>query len=40
MLGHEDIPMSRSNSIVTGETYTDKVLRTSIRNINKDKNRY
>ena len=39
MLGQEDIPMSRSNSIVTGETYTDKVLRTSIRNINKDKSR-
>jgi len=39
MLGQEDIPMSKSNSIVTGETYTDKVLRTSIRNINRDKSR-
>ena len=39
MLGEEDIPTGKSNSIITGETYTDKVLRTSIRNINRDKNR-
>jgi len=39
MLGEEDIPVGKSNSIITGETYTDKVLRTSIRNINRDKSR-
>ncbi len=40
MLGEEDIPSSkRRNKIMRGETYTDKVLKTSIKNVNKDKNR-
>jgi hypothetical protein len=40
MLGEEDIPVStRRNKIMKGQTYTDKVLMTSIDNVNKDKNR-
>ena len=40
MLGEEDIPTSeRRNKITKGETYTDKVLITSINNVNKDKQR-
>ena len=40
MLGHEDIPTStKRNSIMKGNTYTDKVLITAINNVNKDKNR-
>lgn len=40
MLGEEDIPTStKRNSIMKGKTYTDKVLITSINNVNKDKNR-
>ena len=40
MLGEEDIPTStRRNKIMKGQTYTDKVLMTSIDNVNKDKNR-
>lgn len=40
MLGEEDIPTSeRRNKIMKGETYTDKVLITSINNVNKDKQR-
>jgi hypothetical protein len=40
MLGEEDIPTSdRRNSIMKGKTYMDKVLQTSIYNVNKDKNR-
>jgi hypothetical protein len=40
MLGEEDIPSSkRRNIIMRGETYTDKVLKTSIKNVNKDKKR-
>ena len=40
MLGEEDIPTSeRRNSIMKGKTYMDKVLITSIYNVNKDKNR-
>jgi len=40
MLGEEDIPIStRRNKIMKGETYMDKVLRTSIKNVNKDKTR-
>ena len=40
MLGLEDIPTSNHrNSIMKGKTYTDKVLITSIKNVNKDKNR-
>ena len=40
MLGEEDIPTSeRRNKIMKGTTYMDKVLQTSIYNVNKDKNR-
>ena len=40
MLGEEDVPTStRRNKIMRGETYTDKVLKVSINNVNKDKNR-
>ena len=39
MLGEEDIPTGKRNSIMKGGTYTDKVLITSIKNINRDKNR-
>jgi len=40
MLGGEDIPISpRRNKIMKGETYMDKVLKTSIKNVNNDKNR-
>jgi hypothetical protein len=40
MVGDEDIPeTSRSNKIMKGQTYMDRVLKTSISNVNKDKNR-
>jgi len=40
MLGEEDIPISeRRNVIMKGETYTNKVLKVSIDNVNKDKYR-
>ena len=40
LLGEEDIPTStRRNKIMKGKTYTDIVLQTSIKNVNKDKNR-
>ena len=40
MLGKEDIPTSLSrNKIMKGESYIDKVMITSIHNVNKDKNR-
>jgi hypothetical protein len=40
MLGEEDIPTStRRNKIMKGLCYTDKVLITSIHNVNNDKNR-
>ncbi len=40
MLGEEDIPTSeRRNKIMKGKTYMDKVLQTSIYNVNKDTNR-
>jgi len=40
MLGEDDIPTSeRRNSIMKGKNYIDKVLQTSIYNVNKDKNR-
>ena len=40
MLGYEDIPTSeRRNIIMRKNTYTNKVLRTSIYNVNTDKNR-
>ena len=40
MLGAEDIPTSVArNKIMKGKTYMDKVMITSIKNVNKDKNR-
>lgn len=39
MLGKEDIPTSGANSIIRGNTYTDKVLTKAIYNVNKDKYR-
>jgi hypothetical protein len=40
MLGKEDIPTSLlRNKIMKGKTYMDKVMITSINNVNKDKNR-
>ena len=40
MLGLDDIPTSsRRNKIMKGETYMDKVLKTSIINVNNDKER-
>ena len=40
ILGYEDIPTSeRRNIIMRKDTYTNKVLRTSIYNVNNDKNR-
>ena len=40
MLGTEDIPTSLArNKIMKGKTYMDKVMITSINNVNKDKNR-
>jgi len=40
MLGDEDIPTSeKRNSIMKGKTYMDKVLQTSIYNVNTDKQR-
>lgn len=40
MIGDEDIPTSeRRNSIMQGKTYMDKVLQTSVYNVNRDKNR-
>lgn len=40
MLGQEDIPETeRSNHIMKGDTYMDKVLSVSIKKLNKDKNR-
>ena len=40
MTGEDDIPTSeRRNSIMQGKTYMDKVLQTSVYNVNRDKNR-
>jgi|TARA_B110001454_G_scaffold73064_1_gene70757 hypothetical protein len=40
ILGKDDLPVSNHrNSIMKGKTYTDKVLITSIKNVNKDKKR-
>jgi hypothetical protein len=39
ILGEEDIPTTRNNKIFDRRTYTDKVLSTSILNLNKDKSR-
>jgi len=39
-VGEEDLPTNpRSNKIMKGLTYIDKVLQTSIHNVNTDKNR-
>jgi len=41
MLGEEDVPTSkRRNKIMRGQTYTDKVLKTAIKNLNNDKTRW
>jgi hypothetical protein len=41
MLGEEDLPISeRRNKIMRGKTYTDKVLKTAIKNVNNDKTRW
>ena len=38
MLGDEDIPTStKRNKIMKGKTYIDKVLQTSIKNVNKNR---
>lgn len=38
MLGEEDIPTSpQRNIIMKGKTYSDKVLKKSIKNVNNDK---
>jgi len=40
VLGEEDIPTSsKRNKIMKGSSYMDKVLKTSINNVNTDKNR-
>ena len=40
MLGDEDISTNkRSNKLILGKTYTDKVLTRAIYQVNKDKNR-
>jgi hypothetical protein len=40
MLGEEDIPINkRTNKIMKGSSYIDRVLITSIQNVNKDKDR-
>jgi len=41
MLGEEDIPTSvRRNKIMKADSYINKVLQTSINNVNKDKSRW
>ena len=41
MLGEEDIPTSvKRNKIMKGDSYMNKVLQTSINNVNKDKSRW
>ena len=39
MLGQEDINIGSRNKIITGSSYTDKVMTKAIYNINKDKTR-
>jgi len=39
MLGEEDLPTSYRNSCFTSERYSDKTMRSAIRNVNKDKDR-
>jgi len=39
ILGEEDIPVTNSNKIFKNNSYINKVLRTSVANVNKDKTR-
>jgi hypothetical protein len=39
ILGEEDIPITNSNKIFKKNSYINKVLRTSVANVNKDKTR-
>ena len=39
ILGEEDIPVTNSNKIFKNNSYTNKVLRTSVANVNKSKTR-
>jgi hypothetical protein len=39
MLGKEDIPTGRRNTIMKGKTYMDTVAITAIENVNNDKTR-
>ena len=39
MLGQEDIKIGSRNKLITGSSYTDKVMTKAIYNINKDKTR-
>ena len=39
ILGEEDIPITNSNKIFKNNSYINKVLRTSVVNVNKDKTR-
>jgi hypothetical protein len=39
MLGQEDINIGSRNKLITGSSYTDKVMTKAIYNINKDKTR-
>ena len=39
ILGEEDIPITNSNKIFKNNSYINKVLRTSVANVNKDKTR-
>jgi len=39
ILGEEDIPITNSNKIFKNNSYINKVLRTSVANVNKDKKR-
>jgi len=39
ILGEEDIPTTKTNKVFDRNTYTNKVLSTSILNLNKDKSR-
>ena len=39
ILGEEDIPTTKNNNIMKGESYLDKVLKKSIINFNQDKKR-
>ena len=39
MLGHEDINVASRNKIISGSSYSDKVMTKAIYNLNKDKTR-